>query len=277
MQKMRLSLLLTALLSGILLTSTALYSQQPAGFPVAINVTDPSGGAVQGARIRIVPTPAMAPKMESGADGRVSVNLQPGGYALFVEHPGFSTYVTHFDVGDSKEVQTVAVVLQAGNSGQAEPAPVARPAASPAVLRKDVLTVSVSPYEASKDFTDVDLRKFPPTTVTFHNSHSNTDEIYSGVRLSDLLSRMGVPLGDKLRGEALANYIVAKGADDYRVVLSVAEIEPSFHRGEIIVADSMNGKPLDEHSGPFKLVVTEDLLPARCVRNLVSLELRSAE
>jgi hypothetical protein len=39
----------------------------------------------------------------------------------------------------------------------------------------------------------------------------------------------------------------------------------------------MNGKPLDAHSEPFKLVVTEDKRPARSVRNLVSLELKTAE
>jgi hypothetical protein len=36
----------------------------------------------------------------------------------------------------------------------------------------------------------------------------------------------------------------------------------------------MNGKPLDAHSGPLKLVVTEDKRPARSVRNLTALELK---
>ena len=48
-------------------------------------------------------------------------------------------------------------------------------------------------------------------------------------------------------------------------------------RGEVIVADTMNGQPLDAKSGPFKLVVTEDKRPARWVRNLVSIELKSAK
>jgi hypothetical protein len=36
----------------------------------------------------------------------------------------------------------------------------------------------------------------------------------------------------------------------------------------------MNGKPLDDHSGPLKLVVTDDKRPARSVRNLTTIELR---
>jgi DMSO/TMAO reductase YedYZ molybdopterin-dependent catalytic subunit len=60
-------------------------------------------------------------------------------------------------------------------------------------------------------------------------------------------------------------------------VLALAEVDPAFHSGEVIVADEMNGKPLDAHSGPFKLIVTEDKRPARSVRNLVSIELKSAQ
>ena len=39
----------------------------------------------------------------------------------------------------------------------------------------------------------------------------------------------------------------------------------------------MNGKRLDEHSGPLKLVVTEDKRPARSVRNLTTIELKAAQ
>ena len=112
--------------------------------------------------------------------------------------------------------------------------------------------------------------------MTIHNSHTNADETYSGVRLSDLLAKIGAPLGGELRGKALANYIVATGSDGYKAVLALGEVDPSFHPGEVLVADTMDGKPLDAHSGPFKLVVSEDKRPARSVRNLVSIELKEA-
>jgi hypothetical protein len=117
----------------------------------------------------------------------------------------------------------------------------------------------------------------PRTTVTVHNEHSKADETYAGVRLSDVLAKMGAPLGHDLRGTALSGYIVATGSDGYAAVIALAEIDPSFHSGEVIVADTMNGQPLDAKSGPFKLVVTEDKRPARWVRNLVSIELKSAK
>jgi hypothetical protein len=127
------------------------------------------------------------------------------------------------------------------------------------------------------DMSLADLQALPHITLTMHNPHTNADETYSGVRLADLLLKAGAPLGKDLHGEALANYVVAGGSDGYKAVLALGEIDPGFHPGEVIVADAMDGKPLDAHSGPFKLVVTEDKRPARSVRNLVRIEVKSAE
>ena len=120
-----------------------------------------------------------------------------------------------------------------------------------------------------------DLKAMPHITVTFHNSHSNADENYSGVRLADILSKVGAPLGGELRGKALADYVVATGSDGYQAVLALGEVDPGFHPGEVIVSDAMDGKPLDAHSGPLKLVVSEDKRPARCVRNLAEVDLKT--
>lgn len=120
-----------------------------------------------------------------------------------------------------------------------------------------------------------ELKGMTRITVTFHNSHTNADETYAGVRLAELLAKVGAPLGDGLRGKALASYVVATGSDGYRSVLSLGEIDPAFHPGEVVVADTMDSKPLDAHNGPFKLVVTEDKRPARSVRNLVQIEMKS--
>jgi hypothetical protein len=122
-----------------------------------------------------------------------------------------------------------------------------------------------------------DLKALPHHTVTIHNPHANADETYSGVPLIDLLAKQGVPHGHDLHGKALSEYIVVTGSDGYKAVLALAEADPEFHPGEILVADTMDGKPLDEKTGPFRLVVTEDKRPARSVRNLVSIEVRSAE
>ena len=122
-----------------------------------------------------------------------------------------------------------------------------------------------------------DLQALPHHTVTIHNPHSNADETYSGVLVIDMLAKQGVPHGHDLRGKTLAEYIVATGSDGYKAVIALAETDPEFHPGEVLVADQLDGKPLDAKTGPFRLVVTEDKRPARSVHNLVSIEVKQAE
>jgi hypothetical protein len=138
----------------------------------------------------------------------------------------------------------------------------------------DHLTISTYRDNKPLEFSAAEFKAIAHISVTIHNSHTNADETYSGVRLSDLLARIGAPLGNNLRGKTLANYVVATGSDGYKAVLALGEIDPAFHPGEVLVADALDGKPLDTHAGPFKLVVSEDKRPARSVRNLVSIELK---
>jgi hypothetical protein len=118
------------------------------------------------------------------------------------------------------------------------------------------------------------LQSLPQQTVHVHNPHTKADETYQGVELSLLLARLDAPLGPKLRGKALSMFVVAEGTDKYRAIYSLAEVDPTFHTGTVIVADRENGQPIAK-DGPFKLVNTEDKRPARWVRNLASIQLSS--
>jgi DMSO/TMAO reductase YedYZ molybdopterin-dependent catalytic subunit len=116
-----------------------------------------------------------------------------------------------------------------------------------------------------------DLRNLPRTTIKVANEHDPKAEIYEGVLVSKLLDQAGTKQGSQLRGSAMAAYVLAEGSDGYRVTFSIAELDPGFQDSEIIVADTMNGKPLDDKVGPFRLVVPHDKRPARWVRMLQSL------
>jgi len=121
------------------------------------------------------------------------------------------------------------------------------------------------------------LKAMPHKTVTVINGHTNASETWSGVPLIMLLAQVGAATGKDVHGKPLSQYIVATGADGYHAVLALAEIEPDFHPGDVLVADQLAGKPLDAKEGPFRLVVTEDKRPARSVHNLVKIELKQAE
>jgi hypothetical protein len=252
---------------GEIAVPSARCAQQATSSLVSIHVTEPTGMGVAHAVIRIVPSPDPAPaKMETDEKGQLALELKTGGYALFVSAPGFKSVAMHIDVQGTKEVQAVRIRLEIGATGS----PIVYPAST-----KDDLHIAAYPYHEDVFLKPTQLKAMPRTTITVHNEHSKADETYTGVGVADLLAQMGAPLGKELRGIALSSYLVAVGSDGYEAVIALAEIDPSFHPGEVIVADTMNGQPLDAKSGPFKLVVTEDKRPARWVRNLVSLELKS--
>jgi hypothetical protein len=259
---------LGATLFGTLFVPGALCAQQAATSPISIRVTEPTGMGVAHAVIRIVPSPDPAPaKMETDEKGQLALELKTGGYALFVSAPGFKSVAMHIDVQGTKEAQMIPVRLEIGAMGS----PIVYPAST-----KDDLHILAYPYHEDVFLKPTELKSMPRTTITVHNEHSKADETYTGVRVADLLAKMGAPLGKELRGIALSSYLVTVGSDGYGAVIALAEVDPSFHTGEVIVADTMNGQPLDPKSGPFKLVVTEDKRPARWVRNLVYIELKSA-
>ena len=250
----------------ILLCCASMVGQQGATAPVTLSVTDQTGAGIPHLQVRVVPAPDPAPKMETDEKGKLALDLKPGGYALFARSSGFKPIATHFEVRPTKESQTIPFVLQiATYSG---------PVVVMAAISKADLTLLASPYHDPSGLSLAQLKVLPHTTVTVHNSHTNADETYSGIRVADILTPLGAPLGKELHGIALTNYLVATGSDGYQVVFALAEVDPSFHPGEVLVADTMNGKPLDDHSGPLKLVVTDDKRPARSVRNLTTIELR---
>lgn len=121
-----------------------------------------------------------------------------------------------------------------------------------------------------------ELQAMPQKTVAVHNEHVKADESYSGVPLGDLLAKYGFPVDKTTHQKMLRSYLVAAGTDKYWVVYSVTEIEGSEHNAEVIVAMSMNGKPLGE-DGQLKLVDSGDKKPQRWVRNLTSITVKSAE
>jgi hypothetical protein len=121
-----------------------------------------------------------------------------------------------------------------------------------------------------------DLAALPHKSVVVFNAHTKANETYSGVALADLLSKAGVPLGENVRGKLFMTGIVAEGTDNYGVLYSLAEVDPSIHTGDVIVADMLDGKKLDK-DGAFKMVSTEDKRPARWVRNLTTISVVKVE
>lgn len=94
---------------------------------------------------------------------------------------------------------------------------------------------------------------------------------YEGVELASVLREAAVPQGPRLHGKPLVAYVVVKGKDGYRAVFSIAELDPAFRPGAMILADRRVGAPLDDNEGPWRLVLDADVKPERGVRQVESI------
>ena len=125
----------------------------------------------------------------------------------------------------------------------------------------------------SETLTGADIAKLPHAHITLSHGDQTTD--FSGPLLSDLLRDVGAPMGVRLHGSGVNDVVFVTAADKYRVVLSLAEVDPSFHKGaKAILADQADGKPLPPKEGPYRLVIDGDLKPARSAYSVVAIELK---
>lgn len=143
-------------------------------------------------------------------------------------------------------------------------APQQQPGSATLVVSGDLAT----PLTLTAD----DLSKMPRETVSVEDQ-DGTKVQYEGVLLREVMKRAGAPLGNQLRGKALASYIVAKAHDGYQVVFGLAELDSAFANEPILVADKRDGKPLFGYQGPLRLVCANDKAGARSVRMLETIEL----
>jgi hypothetical protein len=245
--------------------------------PVTVVVTGPDGAAVAGAEIRVTPGSPAGDKLIADEQGRAQLGMPAGEYKLHVTAQGFAGVDKALVVADKAQTLTVSLQAAAPSSGGTEvTAGSGHGLGTTAQPAGTVLTIVGANGERGV-FTPQTLREYPQQTVTIFDHDTNKKETYAGVPLVDLLAKLGVKHGKDLMGKALAQYVVATGSDGYVSVVALGEADPEFHPGTVLVADAMDGKPLDAKAGPFRLVVSEDKRPARSVRNLVSIEVRSAE
>jgi len=67
-------------------------------------------------------------------------------------------------------------------------------------------------------------------------------------------------------------YVKLTGADGQSAVVALVDVDPTFSKRVVLVADRRDGKPLDAAEGPWRVFIHEDLRHARWIRGLVSIE-----
>lgn len=138
-----------------------------------------------------------------------------------------------------------------------------------------VLTIT---GEVAKPLTlqTTDLSAMTHTDVTARDKDGQ-ERRYGGIPLADLLKQAGVTLGSELRGKNLMKFVVIRAADGYEVLFALAELDPEFAIRTILLADSVDGTPLPQGVGPYRVVVPGEKKPTRWIRDVTAIEVRWAK
>lgn len=118
--------------------------------------------------------------------------------------------------------------------------------------------------------TVADLGKLPSQEVTAKDKNGG-EHMFKGTLLVSVLEAAGVTLGKDLRGKNLAKYVIITAADGYKVAYSLGEIDPELSSNVFLLATQVDGKPLPNGEGPFRMVVPQDKKQARWIREVVSI------
>lgn len=124
--------------------------------------------------------------------------------------------------------------------------------------------------------TTKDLDKMAKTELNA-TDHDEKEHKYTGVELATILKQAGVTLGAELRGKNVAKFLLISAADGYRVVFSLAEVDPEFSQKKILLATRKDGSLLSESEGPFKIIIEGEKKKARFIRQINSIQIKYAQ
>ncbi len=158
------------------------------------------------------------------------------------------------------------------------------PAAPTPAAQAPCMRVLLVRNEAGKTITvmPADFAKLPQATVRDKVPHSDQEGAYEGVLLYELLRAAGVAFTDpsapdkKLPAAVRTAYVLVEAADGYQVVFSIPEIHPGLGGREVLLANRVNGEPLDAKAAPYQMIVPGSDLHARWIRQVTRILVQPA-
>lgn len=145
------------------------------------------------------------------------------------------------------------------------------------VKTESVLKIEVEGGK-SLNLMEKDFSKFTRREVKAKMPHEEKEAVYSGFNLSDVLLDAGAKLGKgEMRGKEFVAYLLVEAADGYKVTFAIAEIAPEFTDKVVLLADTIDGKPLGENNGTWQLIVPDEKKHGRWVRQIVSLKVKKIQ
>ncbi len=97
---------------------------------------------------------------------------------------------------------------------------------------------------------------------------------YEGVPLAEVLRVAGVEWHGSC-SPLLTCYVLVEGADGYRVLFSIPEIDPQQRHKMVILADRCDGKPLSGKDGPYQTIEEDAKQHGRWVKQVKTVSLQA--
>jgi hypothetical protein len=137
--------------------------------------------------------------------------------------------------------------------------------AAPARGQAPPLRIEAPGARVELSLTDLAAMVHDTVRIRFRDT---TSHLYAGIPAHLLLARVGVH-ADSMRGRTpMARRVVVEAADGYRVVLSLAELDPALGDRRVVLADRVDGAALAASEGPLRLIIGGDTRHARWIRNV---------
>lgn len=145
------------------------------------------------------------------------------------------------------------------------------------------LGIQFSPISVSGTVNDAGIYNLPslkPVTTepaTYAAGGTPVSDTYTGITLRNLLDAAGGVDVTASKNDILSKFVVATGADGYKAVFSLGEIDPKFGDQPVLVAYSDAAGQLGPHGseGLARMVVPGDHAGGRYVSDLVDLHVGS--
>lgn len=107
------------------------------------------------------------------------------------------------------------------------------------------------------------------TVITSRDGETST---YEGPWLKEVL-QLECPSITAIEKRTMVNsYVRVTASDGHTALIALTEADSSFRERPVILAWKKNGQPLDDHDGPFQVIVPDDRRHARDVRKAKVLE-----
>src|SRR5262245_48610578 len=123
--------------------------------------------------------------------------------------------------------------------------------------QSDTVAVRVSHSQCETSVTMAQMRTLTLRSATI-SSRDGSKATYDGAWLKDVLKLNCPSIAAIEKRTMVRSAVRVEASDGYVALVALTEADSSFRERPIMLAWLKNGEPMDDHDGPFQLIVPDD-------------------